>query len=121
MKEFEKVPISVETVGIGYQPWHKHENATEVILVLQGAVLETMSCVESTLRKGDVAVLNRDTFHSLRGLEDVNIILSVKFEISYFEQFFQYIKYVVFILESHQRSLKEYEERIESIKEILSL
>jgi quercetin dioxygenase-like cupin family protein len=46
-------------------PWHKHDDTEQVMLILDGEVEMTIEDATTTLRAGDVAVVNRGLHHKL--------------------------------------------------------
>jgi quercetin dioxygenase-like cupin family protein len=46
-------------------PWHKHDDTEQVMFILEGEVEMTIEDETSTLRAGDVAVVNRGLYHKL--------------------------------------------------------
>jgi quercetin dioxygenase-like cupin family protein len=46
-------------------PWHAHEHSEQVMLVLEGEVEMTIEDETTTLRPGDVVVVNRGLHHKL--------------------------------------------------------
>jgi quercetin dioxygenase-like cupin family protein len=46
-------------------PWHKHDDTEQVMFILEGEVEMTIEDETSTLRAGDVAVVNRGLNHKL--------------------------------------------------------
>jgi quercetin dioxygenase-like cupin family protein len=46
-------------------PWHAHEHSEQVVLVMEGEVEMTIEDETTTLRPGDVAVVNRGLHHKL--------------------------------------------------------
>lgn len=55
-------------------PWHAHEDTEQVMLVLDGEVEMTIEDETTTLRSGDVVVVNRGLHHKLYSEGGVSFI-----------------------------------------------
>jgi quercetin dioxygenase-like cupin family protein len=54
--------------------WHKHDDAEQVMYILDGEVEMTIEDETTTLRAGDVAVVNRGLHHKLHSPEGVTFM-----------------------------------------------
>ena len=55
-------------------PWHAHEDAEQVMVVLEGEVEMTIEDETQTLRSGDVVVVNRGRQHKLFSRDGVSFM-----------------------------------------------
>jgi len=55
-------------------PWHKHDDTEQVMFILDGEVEMTIENDTTTLRAGDVAVVNRGLHHELRSENGVTFM-----------------------------------------------
>jgi quercetin dioxygenase-like cupin family protein len=55
-------------------PWHSHDDAEQVMFVLDGEVEMTIEEATSTLRPGDVVVVNRGLHHKLYSADGVTFM-----------------------------------------------
>jgi quercetin dioxygenase-like cupin family protein len=52
-------------------PWHKHDDTEQVMFILEGEVEMRVEGETTTLRAGDVAVVNRGLYHELHSANGV--------------------------------------------------
>jgi quercetin dioxygenase-like cupin family protein len=55
-------------------PWHKHDDTEQVMFILEGEVEMTVEDETTTLRAGDVAVVNRGLHHALHSKDGVTFM-----------------------------------------------
>ena len=55
-------------------PWHKHDDTEQVMFILDGEVEMTVEEATTTLRAGDVVVVNRGLHHKLYSADGVTFM-----------------------------------------------
>lgn len=99
---FEDLPVGIEVKDINFYPWHRQQDVLEILFVLKGTLDITMSCDHFMIGKSEIAVMNNRTFHNIKGINEENTVISLYLDLNYYEQYYKYIKYTIFILEPHK-------------------
>lgn len=74
--DFESSELMIlKSENIIEYPFHKHENAYEIILVLKGEIDLYLVNAHEIMTAGDVQICNPNELHYLKGLTDDNVVL----------------------------------------------
>lgn len=96
-----KSPVIVNVYNIDEYTLHCHEDAIEIIFVLQGTAKVKVSFEYFTLGEGDYAVVNREDSHKIwRCDEGDNIVVIFHISLKHYRSYFPYIYYMLFACES---------------------
>lgn len=94
--EFKKdIPFSVKVQSISRYSIHWHENVIEIILPIRGSVEITSSFEHNIIQEGDFWFINNKYIHSISSSNNA-IIAIFHINLDYFENQFEYIKYMTF-------------------------
>lgn len=93
------MPIDISILNIEEHPWHLHPDTLEIIYVLNGTIELHRSIYTSTLKSGDISVVNPDIMHHIYSVED-NIIMLFHFDVKYFESYFENLYDMIFVCDS---------------------
>jgi AraC-like DNA-binding protein len=97
----DAVPIAVNVCHIDEYPLHCHEDAIEIIFVLQGSVQVKISFEHFTLSEGDFVIVNREDSHKIcRQDADDNMVAIFHVSLQSYRATFPHIDYVIFACES---------------------
>ncbi|MBP2637053.1 MAG: AraC family transcriptional regulator [Firmicutes bacterium] len=96
-----KSPVIMNVYNIDEYTLHCHEDAIEIIFVLQGEVKVKVSFEYFTLGAGDYVVVNREDSHKIwRHGEDDNMVAIFHVDLKQYQEIFSHIYYVLFACES---------------------
>ena len=96
-----KLPVMMNVYSIEEYTLHCHEDAIEIIFVLQGTVKVKVSFEYFTLGEGDYVVVNREDSHKIWHYGEVdNIVAIFHISLEHYRSYFPYINYVLFACES---------------------
>lgn len=96
-----KLPVVLNTYHIDQSPLHCHEDAIEIIFVLQGEVKLKVSFEHFTLSEGDYVVVNREDSHKIwRQGEADNMVAIFHISLKHYLASFSHIYYILFACES---------------------
>ncbi len=110
---FDKdMPFLVKIQNIRRYPIHWHENATEILLPLNGSIEVVSNFERAIVRQGEFFFVNNRSVHSLRS--DSGTMAAVfYFDLDHFENQFQYIKHMFFRSSSYQENPMEKTDEID--------
>lgn len=97
----ETIPVAANVYHIDEYPLHCHEDAIEIILVLQGTVQVKISFEYFTLYAGDYVIVNREDSHKIwRQNAADNMVAIFHISLKPYRPTFPHIDYVIFACES---------------------
>lgn len=91
----DHMPFTVTIQSLKKYPIHWHEDVTEILMPIKGSVEVTANFEHILVKEGDFWFINNKTIHSIRS-EAESIIAIIHIDLNYFEQYFEYIKYMFF-------------------------
>ncbi len=100
--------VRAKLENIEYYPFHQHDDAIELICVLNGRVDIRDSAASYTLRYGDVHIFNRKDAHKITahigddGIPEENIILTVHIDSDYYKQLIPSLEFMYFISDTFE-------------------
>lgn len=114
----DQSPVIMNVYHIDEYPLHCHEDAIEIIFVLQGAVEVKASFEFFTLNEGDYVVINREDSHKIwRHNAADNLVVIFQISLKPYRASFPYIDYVIFTCESFD--LVKYKGQTDQLRQLL--
>jgi|GEM_PF-5813354 len=96
----EDLPVRISAYSVKNWPLHSHPNSMQIIYVARGTVDVKVSFEHFCLMAGDFIVVNHDDFHYIKSEDGDNVIISINFDISYYQKLISHSRYIVFACHS---------------------
>lgn len=114
----DRSPVSMNVYNIDEYTLHCHEDAIEIIFVLQGAVKVKVSFECFTLGESDYVVVNREDSHKIWRQDAAdNMVAIFHISLNHYRARFPYIDYVLFACESFD--LAKYKGQTSQLRQML--
>ena len=88
--------LFIKSISIIDYPLHKHDNAFELVYVLEGKIELYLVNTYETLVAGDIQICNPNELHSLKGLSEDNVVLFLYINLDYCSDIFRDLKTYIF-------------------------
>lgn len=93
--------VKAKIESMEYYPFHLHDDAIEIICVLNGNVKISDSAATYALKYGDVHIFNRNDPHKIESDDPTNIILTIQFDCDYYGRYFDVLDDSYFICDTY--------------------
>lgn len=98
----ENIPFKIKMQSLHTYPIHWHENVTEIILPLDGAIKVTSNFESTTINDGEFWFINNKSIHSITSIDSSPTVVALfHINLDYFETQFKYINYMFFRTNSY--------------------
>ena len=94
--------IRAKVESMEYYPFHLHDDALEIICVLNGTVRISDSAASYTLKYGDVHIFNKNDPHKIESDDPDNILLTIQLDTNYYGRFFDELNDAYFICDTYE-------------------
>lgn len=111
--------VGIEMKNVKNISVHRHQGILEILYVLKGTIETRMSFDYYVLHEGEFAIVNQTDFHSLKGIEEENIVASIYIDLKYFEKHFKNINYITFISDFYGVN-EDYPAQVRIVRNIIS-
>ena len=94
--------VKAKVESMEYYPFHLHDDALEIICVLNGTVRISDSAASYTLKYGDVHIFNKNDPHKIESDDPENILLTIQLDINHYGRFFDALSNAYFICDTYE-------------------
>jgi len=93
--------IKAKVESMEYYPFHLHDDAIEIICVLNGIVKISDSAASYTLKYGDVHIFNKNDPHKIESDDPDNILLTIQIDCPHYMRHFDELDDAYFICDTY--------------------
>lgn len=93
--------IKAKVESMEYYPFHLHDDAIEIICVLNGTVNISDSAASYTLKYGDVHIFNKNDPHKIESDDPDNILLTIQIDCPHYMRHFDELDDAYFICDTY--------------------
>lgn len=93
--------IKAKAESMEYYPFHLHDDAIEIICVLNGTVKISDSAASYTLKYGDVHIFNKNDPHKIESDDPDNILLTIQIDCPHYMRHFDELDDAYFICDTY--------------------
>lgn len=93
--------IKAKVESMEYYPFHLHDDAIEIICVLNGTVKISDSAASYTLKYGDVHIFNKNDPHKIESDDPDNILLTIQIDCPHYMRHFDELDDAYFICDTY--------------------
>jgi len=93
--------IKAKVESMEYYPFHLHDDAIEIICVLNGTVKISDSAASYTLKYGDVHIFNKNDPHKIESNDPDNILLTIQIDCPHYMRHFDELDDAYFICDTY--------------------
>lgn len=93
--------IKAKVESMEYYPFHLHDDAIEIICVLNGTVKISDSAASYTLKYGDVHIFNKNDPHKIESDDPENILLTIQIDCLHYLRHFDELDDAYFICDTY--------------------
>ncbi|MDO5414733.1 MAG: AraC family transcriptional regulator [Bacillota bacterium] len=93
--------IKAKVESMEYYPFHLHDDAIEIICVLNGTVKISDSAASYTLKYGDVHIFNKNDPHKIDSDDPDNILLTIQIDCPHYMRHFDELDDAYFICDTY--------------------
>ena len=94
--------IRAKVESMEYYPFHLHDDALEIICVLNGSLRICDSAASYTLKYGDVHIFNKNDPHKIESDDPDNILLTIQLDAGYYSRFSEELEDAYFICDTFE-------------------
>ena len=93
--------VRAKVESMEYYPFHLHDDAIEIICVLNGTVRISDSAASYTLSYGDVHIFNKNDPHKIESDDPENILLTIQLNFDHYSRYFDALDNAYFICDTY--------------------
>ncbi len=93
--------VKAKVESMEYYPFHLHDDAIEIICVLNGKVKISDSAASYTLTYGDVHIFNKNDPHKIESDDPENILLTIQIDCPHYMRHFDQLNDAYFICDTY--------------------
>ncbi|MBQ3185508.1 MAG: helix-turn-helix transcriptional regulator [Firmicutes bacterium] len=93
--------IKAKVESMEYYPFHLHDDAIEIICVLNGTVKISDSAASYTIKYGDVHIFNKNDPHKIESDDPDNILLTIQIDCPHYMRHFDELDDAYFICDTY--------------------
>lgn len=93
--------IRAKVESMEYYPFHLHDDAIEIICVLNGTVRISDSAASYVLTYGDVHIFNKNDPHKIESDDPDNILLTIQLNFDHYSRYFDALDNAYFICDTY--------------------
>ncbi|MBR3786857.1 MAG: helix-turn-helix transcriptional regulator [Firmicutes bacterium] len=93
--------IKAKVESMEYYPFHLHDDAIEIICVLNGIVKISDSAASYTLKYGDVHIFNKNDPHKIESDDPDNILMTIQIDCPHYMRHFDELDDTYFICDTY--------------------